>query len=81
MFPPLIEGETNEIAWAITQKGNKFQPVWIPRGAVGNEDVKFELLYSGICHTDIHFGHDDLKNTKFPIVPGHELLGKVTEIG
>lgn len=39
------------------------------------------MLYCGICHTDIHFGENDMGGTTYPLVPGHELLGKVVEVG
>jgi uncharacterized zinc-type alcohol dehydrogenase-like protein len=53
----------------------------INRGKVGENDVKFEMLYCGICHTDVHFALNHLGGVKYPIVPGHELVGKVTEVG
>ena len=43
--------------------------------------VKFELLFSGVCHTDVTIGGGAFGPPMFPFVPGHELLGKVTEIG
>ena len=39
------------------------------------------MLYAGICHTDLHYGTNDFGGSKFPLVPGHELLGKVVEVG
>jgi len=39
------------------------------------------MLYSGICHTDVHLAGNDMGSTIYPIVPGHELLGVVTEVG
>lgn len=55
--------------------------MWIPRGNVDSEHVKFETLYCGICHTDCHSGHNHFGMTKFPYVSGHEIVGKVTEVG
>ena len=43
--------------------------------------MKFELLFSGICHTDAHFAENAFGNTVFPLIPGHELLGRVVDIG
>jgi alcohol dehydrogenase (NADP+) len=40
-----------------------------------------EILFSGICHSDVHVGQNDFGNTQFPCVPGHEILGRVREIG
>lgn len=56
-------------------------PMKIARGKATDHQVNFEILYSGICHTDVHYAENDWGITQFPIVPGHELLGKVTEIG
>lgn len=44
-------------------------------------DVEFEILYCGICHSDLHQIKDDFGSTMFPIVPGHEMVGRVTSIG
>jgi uncharacterized zinc-type alcohol dehydrogenase-like protein len=78
---PLEENEYKEVAWGISKKGNKHEPMWIPRGNVDSEHVKFETLYCGICHTDCHSGHNHFGMTKFPYVSGHEIVGKVTEVG
>jgi len=61
--------------------GEKFTPIWINRAKVTDYDVKFEMLYCGICHSDCHIGLNHFGNCVYPCVPGHELLGKVTEIG
>jgi uncharacterized zinc-type alcohol dehydrogenase-like protein len=78
---PIGENEYKEVAWAVTAKGSGHKPIWIPRGNVGDEHVKFELIYCGICHSDVHVGNNDMGSTVFPFVGGHELLGKVTEVG
>jgi len=39
------------------------------------------MLYAGVCHSDCHVGNNELGTTKYPFVPGHELLGRVTEVG
>ena len=46
-----------------------------------DHQVKFEVLFSGICHSDVHVGQNDFKSCVYPFVGGHEILGKVTEIG
>lgn len=45
------------------------------------EDVHIEILYCGVCHSDIHQVRNEWGGTTFPIVPGHEIVGKVTAIG
>lgn len=45
------------------------------------DDVSIEILYCGVCHTDIHFVENDWGMSMYPVVPGHEIIGKVTEVG
>ncbi|NND88271.1 MAG: NAD(P)-dependent alcohol dehydrogenase, partial [Flavobacteriaceae bacterium] len=49
--------------------------------AVHSNDVKIKITYCGICHSDIHTVKNDWGNTKYPVVPGHEIIGRVTEVG
>lgn len=44
-------------------------------------DVLVEILYCGVCHTDIHFIRNDFGMSAYPLVPGHEIVGKVKEVG
>ncbi|ARN77435.1 hydroxyacid dehydrogenase [Nonlabens spongiae] len=53
----------------------------IKRRELNANDVKIEILYCGVCHSDIHAKNNDWGNAKYPIVPGHEIVGKVTETG
>ncbi|MEU2259707.1 NAD(P)-dependent alcohol dehydrogenase [Streptomyces sp. NPDC019645] len=53
----------------------------IPRRAVGEHDVLIEIKYAGICHSDIHQARDGWGEGIFPMVPGHEIAGVVTEVG
>ncbi len=45
------------------------------------DDVALEVLFCGVCHTDIHFVEDDWGMTVYPVVPGHEIIGRVTSVG
>jgi uncharacterized zinc-type alcohol dehydrogenase-like protein len=45
------------------------------------DDVAIEILYCGVCHTDIHFVENDWGMTVYPVVPGHEIIGRVTAVG
>jgi len=80
---PPQENEYAEVAWALESKDAKFKAITIPRGKAGDFDVKFEMLYCGVCHSDIHAGREELAPGagKFPFVGGHELLGRVVEVG
>jgi uncharacterized zinc-type alcohol dehydrogenase-like protein len=45
------------------------------------DDVKLEILYCGVCHSDLHTARNEWKNTQYPSVPGHEVVGKVVAVG
>jgi len=51
------------------------------RREVGPHDVQLEILYCGICHSDIHSARNEWHNAIYPMVPGHEIIGKITKIG
>ena len=53
----------------------------IQRRALQSNDVEIEILYCGICHSDLHQINNDFGHTMFPIVPGHEIVGRVTAVG
>ncbi len=56
-------------------------PMTIERRDPGSHDVEIEILYCGICHSDVHKVNDDWGNTHFPVVPGHEIVGRVASRG
>lgn len=44
-------------------------------------DVQIDILYCGVCHSDLHTARNEWKNTTYPCIPGHEIVGKVTAVG
>lgn len=46
-----------------------------------NQDVKIEILYCGVCHSDLHMARNEWGVSRYPLVPGHEIVGRVTEAG
>jgi uncharacterized zinc-type alcohol dehydrogenase-like protein len=71
-----------EFAWGKQNYGKKFEPMWINRGyATGDYDIKLDLLFCGVCHSDMHLTENHLHESMYPIVPGHELAGIITEVG
>jgi uncharacterized zinc-type alcohol dehydrogenase-like protein len=56
-------------------------PFAFERRAPGPHDVQIEILYSGICHSDLHQAHADWGAEIFPMVPGHEIVGRVVAVG
>ena len=57
------------------------EPLEIKRRAVGDDDVQIDITYCGVCHSDIHTVRNDWKNSKYPVVPGHEIIGRVVSVG
>lgn len=53
----------------------------IPRRRATPHDVEIEILYCGVCHSDVHQARNEWYNTIYPCVPGHEIVGRVTAIG
>jgi uncharacterized zinc-type alcohol dehydrogenase-like protein len=45
------------------------------------DDVVIEILYCGVCHSDLHNVRNDWGNAQYPMVPGHEIIGRVVEVG
>jgi alcohol dehydrogenase (NADP+) len=56
-------------------------PFKFQRRAPGPQDVHFKILYCGVCHSDIHQVRDEWSGSIYPMVPGHEIVGKVTAVG
>ncbi|RYE23992.1 MAG: NAD(P)-dependent alcohol dehydrogenase [Sphingobacteriaceae bacterium] len=57
------------------------KPMRIPRRNLLPEDVEIEILYCGICHTDLHMLRNDWGGAIYPMVPGHEIVGRITAVG
>ena len=53
----------------------------IQRRGVGQHDVQIEILYCGVCHSDLHTVRNEWKGTTYPCVPGHEIIGRVIKTG
>ncbi|MFN0277942.1 MAG: NAD(P)-dependent alcohol dehydrogenase [Pyrinomonadaceae bacterium] len=62
----------------------KFEPFEFTRREVGPNDLLIDIEYAGICHSDIHQAKNEWKDTmptNYPLVPGHEIVGKVSQVG
>jgi uncharacterized zinc-type alcohol dehydrogenase-like protein len=68
-------------AWAALAADRPLEPFTIDRRDVGPHDVQLEVLFSGICHSDLHQARGEWGNSTFPMVPGHEIIGRVTAVG
>ena len=68
-------------AYAAPAAAEPLVPTVIERRDVGPRDVLIEVTHAGICHSDIHTVNGDWGPQPFPVVPGHEIVGTVTEVG
>ena len=68
-------------AYAAPAAGEPLAPLTIDRRDVGANDVLIEIAFAGICHSDIHTVRGDWGPQQYPLAPGHEIVGTVTEIG
>ena len=69
------------LAYAAQAPHTPLAPVEIERRAVGPDDVAIDILYCGVCHSDLHTARNEWQNTLYPCVPGHEIVGRVRAVG
>lgn len=67
--------------YAVMAEKEKLVPWSFQRRDVGFDDVQIAIEWSGICHSDIHTGRSEWGDFNFPLVPGHEIVGRVTGVG
>ena len=67
--------------FAAFDESGVFHPYKFNRHAVGDDEIRIEILYSGICHSDLHNVHGDWRKEEYPMVPGHEIAGRVVAVG
>lgn len=72
---------TTAKAYAAQSETSGLAPWTLQRRDPRPDDVSIEILYCGVCHTDIHFVENDWGWTTYPVVPGHEIIGRVTAVG
>jgi len=61
--------------------GEPFKKTIINRNALGDDDVEMDIKYCGISHEDVHAVNNETGNTMYPLIPGHEIVGVVTDVG
>lgn len=69
------------IGYAAHSPTTSLGPFHFERRAPGPHDVQIEILYCGVCHSDLHTVRSEWENTVYPVVPGHEIVGRVTAVG
>jgi uncharacterized zinc-type alcohol dehydrogenase-like protein len=67
--------------YAVQSAGTPVVPHTVPRRDSRADDVTIDILYCGVCHTDIHHARNDWGKAVYPLVPGHEIIGRVAAIG
>lgn len=68
-------------AFAAQSATSPLAPFSITRREPLAKDVEIDILYCGVCHSDLHFARNEWGMTVFPVVPGHEILGRVKRVG
>jgi len=72
---------TEVAAQAVMARSEGFRPALLQRRALRPADVRIRIAYAGICHSDLHHVGADWGHSSFPMVPGHEISGVVSEVG
>jgi len=67
--------------FAVTSADGKFHEYQFNRHAIGDNEILIETMYASICHSDVHHVRADWGKEEYPMVPGHEIAGKVTKVG
>ena len=65
-------------AFATTSPTSPLGATTIERRVPTATDVQIQILYCGVCHSDLHFARDEWHFTQYPAVPGHEIVGRVS---
>ncbi|XP_056161139.1 probable mannitol dehydrogenase [Syzygium oleosum] len=78
---PEQEHPQEAFGWAARDPSGLLSPFKFSRRATGEKDVKFKVLFCGICHSDLHSVKNEWGFSTYPLVPGHEIVGEVVEIG
>ncbi|MDR3672810.1 MAG: alcohol dehydrogenase catalytic domain-containing protein, partial [Holophaga sp.] len=68
-------------AYAAPGAAKPLEPFEFDRREVGPQDVLIDIAYCGVCHSDIHQVKDEWGGSLFPMVPGHEIVGRVAQVG
>ncbi|WP_113652811.1 NAD(P)-dependent alcohol dehydrogenase [Pedobacter namyangjuensis] len=76
-----MSNTTNVKAFAAAAVDADLKLIQIDRRAVTPNDVEIEILYCGVCHSDLHTARNDWGGTIYPAVPGHEIVGRITNVG
>lgn len=71
----------NAKAYSASSATSPLAPASIQRRDPTPHDVEIQILFCGVCHTDLHIARNEWGGTTYPCVPGHEIIGRVTQAG
>ena len=74
-------GPTKAKGWGTDAPDQPLRPMEFERRALRPDDVAIKITYAGICHSDLHTARSDWSGTRYPVIPGHEIVGRVTAVG
>jgi len=69
------------VGYAAHSSDTPLAPYHFERRELRDNDVAMEILYCGVCHSDLHVARNDWGGSSYPVVPGHEIVGRVTAVG
>ncbi len=72
---------TQATGWGTDAADQPLKPMQFERRDLRADDVAIKISHAGICHSDLHTCRNDWKNSRYPVVPGHEIVGTVTAVG
>jgi uncharacterized zinc-type alcohol dehydrogenase-like protein len=75
------KSQASTAGYAVQSATSSLAPFSFQRRSVGPADVKIDILYCGVCHTDVHITRNEWRGTTYPCVPGHEIIGRVAQAG
>lgn len=71
----------NAKAYSATSETSSLAATTIPRRDLTESDVEIQILFCGVCHSDLHTARNEWAGTVYPVVPGHEIVGRITDVG
>ncbi|XP_027359972.1 probable mannitol dehydrogenase [Abrus precatorius] len=78
---PEMEHPVKAFGWAARDTSGVLSPFKFSRRKTGEKDVAFKAMYCGVCHSDLHMMKNEWGVSTYPLIPGHEIVGVVTEVG
>ena len=72
---------THTKAFGTNSPTDNLKQMTIERRTLTAKDIEIEILYCGVCHSDLHTANNDWGGSIYPVVPGHEIVGKITNVG